>query len=75
MARVENDMATLRLWVETMPTGEYKLVSDFESEDFITAYRSGLWTADVDAVRALIVGNEYESGGGAVPGWKVRRIA
>ncbi len=75
MARVENDMATLRLWVETMPTWEYELVSDFELEDFIASHRSGMWTADVDAVRTLIVGDEYESGGGAMPGWKGRRIA
>jgi len=67
-------MATLRLWIEKMPTGEYGLARDLETEFFITAYSSGLWIADVEAVRALAVGKEYESGGGTMPGWKVRRI-
>lgn len=65
-------MATLDLQFQDA-TGEWHTEETLGAEEFITKYRGGMWTNEVETVRALAVGESYWGGGGAIPEWRVVR--
>jgi hypothetical protein len=67
-------MATVRLEVQCSGTGKWIGKGAFEVEGFITKHRDGMWSAEVDEVRALAVGETHHGGGGATPEWRVVRV-